>query len=257
VIGTRPRPRDSKPPNPPRQIVIDLVNLEKSRRIGNNGSYEGSAGNSAMKILGSNRASCCRSIAAASCERTTSAPPRRSHELTYLSYYGGQRDEGYEREVLTHLPAQYRSYTAAPDTTPFERYLDYARRLCWRAPYAVSKFSAPRLQKLLGEWISQHRFDVAVCDFLSSALNFPENLATPTALFQHNVETVLWKRKAEFEVRWLDRMVSKIEYARWCASSGADASLSSCDRGFRSRSPSAECHGRSLPHQCLFPRAST
>jgi len=136
------------------------------------------------------------------------------HELTYLSYYGGQRDEGYEREVLTHLPGTIPVYTAAPDTTPFERYLDYARRLCWRAPYAVSKFSAPQVQKLLGEWISQHRFDVAVCDFLSSALNFPENLATPTALFQHNVETVLWKRKAEFEVRWLDRMVSKIEYAK-------------------------------------------
>lgn len=137
-----------------------------------------------------------------------------THELTYLSYYGGQRDEGYEREVLTQLPGTMSIYTAAPDSTPLERYLDYARRLAWRAPYAVSKFTAPQVQKLLGEWIPQPRFDVAVCDFLSSTLNFPENLATPTALFQHNVETILWKRKAEFEVNWLDRMVSKIEYRK-------------------------------------------
>src|SRR5579871_4771210 len=108
-----------------------------------------------------------------------------SHDLTYLSYYGGQRDENYEREIVTHLPGTVSIYTAAPDTTAAERYLDYVRRLIWRAPYAVSKFTAPQVQQLLSEWIPSRRFDVAVCDFLSSTLNFPQNLATPTALFQH------------------------------------------------------------------------
>ena len=137
-----------------------------------------------------------------------------THDLTYLSYYGGQRDEVYEHEILTHLPGTVSIYTAAPDTTPTERYLDYLRRLAWRAPYAVSKFTAPQVQEILNEWIPERRFDVAVCDFLSSTLNFPENLATPTALFQHNVETVLWKRKADYEVKWIDRIVSKIEYSK-------------------------------------------
>lgn len=139
-----------------------------------------------------------------------------NHELTYLTYYGGLRDEAYEHEILTHLPGTVSVYTAAPDSTPLERDLDYLRRLAWRAPYAVSKFTAPQVRQLLDDWIPQRRFDVAVCDFLSSTLNFPENLATPTALFQHNVETVLWKRKAEFEVKWLDRSVSRIEYAKMC-----------------------------------------
>src|SRR2546421_3000303 len=70
----------------------------------------------------------------------------------------------------------------------------------------------------LREWLSQRRFDVAVCDFLSSALNFPRQLATPTVLFQHNVETVLWKRKAQFEVKWLrseERRVGKECRSRW------------------------------------------
>jgi glycosyltransferase involved in cell wall biosynthesis len=136
------------------------------------------------------------------------------HELTYLSYYGGEHDEAYEREILAHLPGTVPIYTAAPDSTATERYLDYLRRLAWRAPYAVSKFTAPSVQQILSDWIPQRRFDVAVCDFLSSTLNFPENLATPTALFQHNVETVLWKRKSEVEVKLLDRLVSKIEYEK-------------------------------------------
>jgi len=136
------------------------------------------------------------------------------HELTYLSYYGGLRDESYEREILDHLPGTVSVHTAAPDTTELERRLDYLRRLPWRAPYAVSKFTDPKVQQLISDWDRQRKFDVAVCDFLSSTLNFPVNLATPTALFQHNVECVLWERKTQFEVKALDRTISKIEYAK-------------------------------------------
>jgi glycosyltransferase involved in cell wall biosynthesis len=95
-----------------------------------------------------------------------------------------------------------------------ERYLDYGRRLFWRVPYAVSKFTDLRVRALISRWFSDRRFDVSVCDFLASTLNFPKHLAIPTALFQHNVETVLWRRKAEFEIRWIDRAISKIEYAK-------------------------------------------
>jgi glycosyltransferase involved in cell wall biosynthesis len=136
------------------------------------------------------------------------------YELTYLSYYGGLRDQTYEREIAVLLPGTIALHTGAPDSTPVERYLDYARRFFWSAPYAVSKFTDPQVRKLLAPWIAQRRFDVAVCDFLSSALNFPDQLDTPTALFQHNVETILWRRKAELEPRWLDRLISKIEYAK-------------------------------------------
>lgn len=136
------------------------------------------------------------------------------HDLTYLSYYGGKRDEAYEQEIVRQIPGTVTVHTAAPDTTPLERYLDYARRVTWRAPYAVSKFTDKKVQKLVAGWVEQKRFDVGVCDFLSSTLNFPQDLPLPTALFQHNVESILWKRKAELEVEWLERIVSKIEYAK-------------------------------------------
>ncbi len=137
-----------------------------------------------------------------------------THDLTYLSYYGGQRDDSYEREVVNQLPGTVSICTGASDATGYARYLDYLRHFPKRSPYSISKFTDPQVQELLREWIPQRRFDVAVCDFLASALNFPGRLLTPTALFQHNVESVLWKRKAEFEVKWLDRTVSKIESAK-------------------------------------------
>jgi polysaccharide biosynthesis protein PslH len=137
-----------------------------------------------------------------------------THDVTYLSYYGGIRDQDYEREILQHLPGTVTVHTADYDATGFKRYLDYVRHLLGPVPYTVRRFTIPQVRRMLADWIPQRRFDVAVCDFLASTSNFPRNLATPTALFQHNVESLLWSRRAQFEVKWLDRLTSRIECAK-------------------------------------------
>jgi polysaccharide biosynthesis protein PslH len=137
-----------------------------------------------------------------------------AHEVTYLSYYSGQRDQDYEREILKQLPGTVPVAEAFSEATGLARYLEYVRHLPTAAPYAVSRFISRRVQAILAEWIAQRRFDVAVCDFLVSAQNFPGELATPAVLFQHNVETSLWKRRARFAVTPLDRVISKIECAK-------------------------------------------
>lgn len=137
-----------------------------------------------------------------------------AHELTYLSWYGGDRDPAYELELQQHFPGAVTIYTAVREDGALHRYLDYLKRLPASAPYAVTKFTIPEVQRLLKEWLSERRFDAAVCDFLSASLNFPEVLQTPVVLFQHNVETILWQRKAELEPRWLDRMISRVESAK-------------------------------------------
>jgi glycosyltransferase involved in cell wall biosynthesis len=138
----------------------------------------------------------------------------RTHELTYLSYYAGPQDQTYEQDVLMHLPGTITVCTVAADSARLHSYVDYLRSLARRAPYAVTRFTDPQVKELLREWIPQRRFEVAVCDFLASTLNFPDKLQTPTALFQHNVESVLWERRGNFEGRWVDRMVSKLEHAK-------------------------------------------
>jgi polysaccharide biosynthesis protein PslH len=135
------------------------------------------------------------------------------HELTYVSYYVGGQDEAYERDVCEIFPGTVALHDEA-STWQLARYFDYARRFFSRAPYAVSRFADPQVHRLISTWFSERRFDVAVCDFLVSAPNFPQRLDTPTALFQHNVETILWQRRAEQETRWMDRAISKIEYEK-------------------------------------------
>ena len=137
-----------------------------------------------------------------------------THDLTYLSYYGGGRDAAFERDIADQLPGAVSIHTGLREDSALQRYADYVRRLSWKAPYAVSKFTDPQVQHLLSKWLPERRFDVAVCDFLSATLNFPRLLSTPSVLFQHNVESVLWKRKAQFEPQLVERTISKIEYRK-------------------------------------------
>src|SRR5689334_1781008 len=116
-----------------------------------------------------------------------------TNAVTLLSYYGGARDEDYEQQIQGRFPGAVTIHTAAPDATAFERAIDYLRRLPSSAPYAVTKFYSTEVE----QWVNDRRdgqFDAAVCDFLSATLNFAEPLAMPTVLFQHNVESVLWRR---------------------------------------------------------------
>jgi glycosyltransferase involved in cell wall biosynthesis len=131
----------------------------------------------------------------------------RRHDVTLLSYYGGSADPGYDRALREHLPGAEPMSTALPRDTPS----DYLAHLFSSAPYAVTKFTSRRVAGIVREWLSDGRFDVAVCDFLSASLNFPRASRTPVVLFQHNVESVLWQRQAAHEPNLVRRLAFSIE----------------------------------------------
>lgn len=132
------------------------------------------------------------------------------HEVTLLSYYDGPKDTAYENEIVEHFSHAVTISTARPADSA----IDYLKHIFSRAPYAVTKFTSARASAMIREWMAEHQFDVAVCDFLSASLNFPEKLSTPTVLFQHNVESVLWRRQADYEPNLIKRMAFKLEAAK-------------------------------------------
>lgn len=135
----------------------------------------------------------------------------RNHDVTLLSYYGGAQDSVYEAELRRELPGAHAVCTRALDGGSFAQSLAYLRRLFQSAPFAVSKFTHPDVQRTVASWLEENRFDVAVCDFLSASLNFPDRLVTPTILFQHNVESALWQRIAATESNPLTSFAYRIE----------------------------------------------
>jgi glycosyltransferase involved in cell wall biosynthesis len=135
------------------------------------------------------------------------------HDLTLLSYYGGGRDTGYEDEIHRQFPGAEPIHDGlAQHGLPV--YLHYAGRLLSPAPYAVSKFTSRRVRRRVQARLDDGHFDVAVCDFLSASGNFPRRLQTPSVLFQHNIESVLWRRQASHEPGLLKRIAFTVEAAK-------------------------------------------
>ena len=137
----------------------------------------------------------------------------RTHEVTLLSYYGGEKDPRYEAEITRQLPGAEVIHTAAPEST-LRQAIDYILRLPAEAPYAVTKFTHPLVKQAVERALQQQRCDVAVCDFLSASLNFPDDSPVPVVLFQHNVETSLWKRMADRESNPVRKLSYRIEASK-------------------------------------------
>lgn len=135
-------------------------------------------------------------------------------EVTLLTYYGGPFDADYERAIVEPFPRAVPVHTGAPDGGAAAMALDYARRAFSPAPYAVTKFTAAPVRRLVARWDAERRFDVAVCDFLSASLNFPRPTITTSVLFQHNVESILWRRQADAERHPFRRLVYRLEAAK-------------------------------------------
>jgi len=136
------------------------------------------------------------------------------HEVTVLTFYKGLRDAGYEQEIGRFFPGAMTFHAAASDFHPVGRAIDYLRYLTSPAPYVVAKFRSLEVHRVLASRVMCGRFDVAVCDFVDAAVNFPPVLVTPTVLFQHNVESELWHRQAEVESSWPRKLVFKLEAAK-------------------------------------------
>jgi glycosyltransferase involved in cell wall biosynthesis len=92
--------------------------------------------------------------------------------------------------------------------------VDYVLRLPNSAPYAVSRFASGKVRERLKSCLSQMRPDVVVCDFLDAAVNFPEELTIPSVLFQHNVESEIWRRHATNGAKGARKLIYGLEFSK-------------------------------------------
>ncbi len=135
------------------------------------------------------------------------------HELVFLSYFDGAPDAEYERGLAEHFRGAFCVCTERQDSKS-ARMLDYLVKLPSGAPYAVSRFQFARVQETIQSWFQERRFDVAVCDFLDAATNFPAVFALPSVLFEHNVESEIWRRHAATESNPAKRLLYRVEFKR-------------------------------------------
>ena len=66
-------------------------------------------------------------------------------------------------------------------------------------PYIVNKYITPEMTQANQEDYREEQIDVVVCDFLEMAWCAEHLGGIPKVLFEHNVETLIWRRYHEVE----------------------------------------------------------
>jgi len=138
----------------------------------------------------------------------------RHHELTFVSYYDGAKDPDYEQRLCERFPGAICIATEKSEGSFLNRGIDYVGRLASPLPYAVGRFTCKVVQQKLQQFFAAQRFNVAICDFLDAAVNFPSRLSTISVLFQHNVESEIWRRHAATESNPVKRRMYAVEFRK-------------------------------------------
>jgi polysaccharide biosynthesis protein PslH len=137
----------------------------------------------------------------------------RRHEITYLSFAD---PDASDEERLGMLAACKRLETIPrrdPAKGSASFYVDAAKYLVNRLPYAVAKYRSDAFRARLEQLLQTSRFDLLVCDFLFPAVNIPEHLPCRSAIFTHNVEAEIWRRHAQNR-HGLARRLFETQYRR-------------------------------------------
>ena len=116
------------------------------------------------------------------------------YEVHYAAFENDPTGEGARRssEYCSHL---YTVPHAVPKRTSPRFAGQLVQGLFSPLPVAVFRYRSQRMSELLTELIATQRFDSIVCDFVTPAINF--KAMSSCVLFQHNVETMIWRRHAE------------------------------------------------------------
>ncbi len=122
---------------------------------------------------------------------------RRTHHVTYMALDDGRatpeavaasREYAHELVRVPHRfhPRRSLSFLGGALTNVMSS-----------LPYAVARFRSPAMTRRIEELTRAGGVDVLVCDFLFPSVNVPRSLPCPAVLFQHNVESEIWRRHSE------------------------------------------------------------
>ena len=115
------------------------------------------------------------------------------HEVHYVAYDNPKTPEGMRRAGEYSARAYGCPFRITRRFTP-AFFLELLQNLASPLPSLIDRRRSPEMRELLERLMREESFDAMVCDFLTPSINTPhlENWI----LFQHNVETMIFRRYA-------------------------------------------------------------
>ena len=116
------------------------------------------------------------------------------HEIHYLGFENNAAGEGVRRSTEYCTKVYPVPHRAPPRSSP-RFWGQLARGLVSRLPVAIFRYQSAAMAEQIARLTAREHFDSIVCDFITPATNF-SSLGN-VVVFQHNVETMIWRRHAE------------------------------------------------------------
>lgn len=160
----------------------------------------------------------------------------RRHEVHYIGFYD-PADPNSAEGIRRSNEYSSRSYPVpfrfVPKTSP-RFFAQMTASVFDPVPAAVGRFRSQEMRRTIAELTSKIAFDSIVCDFLVPAINFP--CMKGVVLFQHNVETIIWDRRAQYAGNPAERVFMRLQAKRMrdfegrtCREAGAVIAVSQTD----------------------------
>ena len=170
---------------------------------------------------------------------------KAEHHVTYVALHDGPTNDPALASALEYAHEVVRIPHVQPTRSERKYWTDLAQSLTSPLPFAVWRYKSDKLTSWLREFAKPGKFDVVVVDFLAPAAGVPDDLQLPVVLFEHNVETEIWRRHAETAESWAKKKLFQLQESRmrkfertWCersdlvvAVSDSDAEVLSADFG--------------------------
>jgi polysaccharide biosynthesis protein PslH len=158
---------------------------------------------------------------------------KRRHEIHYVAIEDPEHPEA-AAQSREYCARAYPYRHAIPSKRPLPFALQLVKGCFSDIPLAVSRFRPRGLGEFLRQLILKEGFDRAVVDHLAPTSYFPD--LEHSLLFQHNVETMIWRRHAEHAPDPLRRAFFRLQAARMfeyerraCLAAGHIAAVSAVD----------------------------
>ncbi len=124
---------------------------------------------------------------------------KSGNEVHYLSLCPEGTDEKVLKSASEYSQKQFWiPWKETPKKSP-KFFIELGSNFLSKLPYVIQKYESKAMTDRIRELDQFGSYDLIICDFLTPSINlFPQGKTkTPVLLFQHNVESIIWKRLFE------------------------------------------------------------
>ncbi|MEO7999751.1 MAG: glycosyltransferase, partial [Gemmatimonadaceae bacterium] len=161
---------------------------------------------------------------------------KEKHHITYVALHDAPDTDPAFAQASEYATTVVRIPHVQPTRSQSKYWTDLAQSLFSSLPFAVWRYKSAVLTKWLEQNATPDKFDVVIVDFLAPAAGVPDSLRVPVVLFEHNVETEIWRRHAETATSFAKHRLFRLQESRmrafekeWCKRSDLVVAVSDAD----------------------------